>query len=57
LTIAPLRRRRPSLNVSGSLIGGIPETQEMLDFCGEHGITADVEVTPTGRSTKPTSAC
>ena len=33
-------------SVSGSLIGGIPETQEMLDFCGEHGITADVEVIP-----------
>ena len=32
--------------VSGSLIGGIAETQEMLDFCGEHGITADVEVIP-----------
>lgn len=31
---------------SGSLIGGIAETQEMLDFCGEHGITADVEVIP-----------
>jgi uncharacterized zinc-type alcohol dehydrogenase-like protein len=33
-------------SVSGSLIGGIRETQEMLDFCGEHGITADVEVIP-----------
>ena len=31
---------------SGSPIGGIPETQEMLDFCGEHNITADVEVIP-----------
>ncbi len=30
--------------LSGSLIGGIAETQEMLDFCGQHGITADVEV-------------
>jgi uncharacterized zinc-type alcohol dehydrogenase-like protein len=26
------------------MIGGIPETQEMLDFCAEHGLTADVEV-------------
>ncbi len=33
-------------SLSGSLIGGIPETQEMLDFCGEHNITADVEVIP-----------
>jgi uncharacterized zinc-type alcohol dehydrogenase-like protein len=31
-------------SLSGSIIGGIQETQEMLDFCGEHGITADVEV-------------
>ncbi len=31
---------------SGSNIGGLPETQEMLDFCGEHNITADVEVIP-----------
>jgi alcohol dehydrogenase (NADP+) len=33
-------------SVSGSNIGGIAETQEMLDFCGTHGITADVEVIP-----------
>ena len=33
-------------SLSGSLIGGIAETQEMLDFCGEHNITADVEVIP-----------
>jgi uncharacterized zinc-type alcohol dehydrogenase-like protein len=32
--------------LSGSNIGGITETQEMLDFCGEHNITADVEVIP-----------
>jgi uncharacterized zinc-type alcohol dehydrogenase-like protein len=31
---------------SGSLIGGIAETQEMLDFCGKHNITSDVEVIP-----------
>ena len=30
--------------VAGSLIGGIAETQELLDFCGMHGITSDVEV-------------
>ncbi|HET7437745.1 MAG TPA: NAD(P)-dependent alcohol dehydrogenase [Thermoanaerobaculia bacterium] len=33
-------------SVSGSNIGGIAETQEMLDFCGKHNITADVEVIP-----------
>jgi uncharacterized zinc-type alcohol dehydrogenase-like protein len=31
---------------SGSNIGGLPETQEMFDFCGAHNITADVEVIP-----------
>ncbi|RAJ10893.1 putative zinc-type alcohol dehydrogenase-like protein [Chitinophaga skermanii] len=30
--------------LTGSSIGGIPETQEMLDYCGEHNITSDVEV-------------
>jgi alcohol dehydrogenase (NADP+) len=33
-------------SLSGSIIGGIAETQEMLDFCGKHGITSDVEVIP-----------
>jgi uncharacterized zinc-type alcohol dehydrogenase-like protein len=33
-------------SLSGSLIGGIPETKEMLDFCGAQNITADVEVIP-----------
>ena len=33
-------------SLSGSLIGGIAQTQEMLEFCGEHNITADVEVIP-----------
>jgi uncharacterized zinc-type alcohol dehydrogenase-like protein len=33
-------------SLSGSPIGGIAETQEMLDFCGKHNITADVEVIP-----------
>ncbi|MFA7541618.1 MAG: zinc-binding dehydrogenase, partial [Lysobacterales bacterium] len=35
-----MKRRR----LAGSLIGGIRETQEMLDFCAEHGITADIEM-------------
>ena len=30
--------------VAGSVIGGIAETQEMLDFCGQHGITSDIEL-------------
>jgi len=39
---APLVLSRKAL--AGSLIGGIAETQEMLDFCGQHGITSDIEV-------------
>lgn len=31
-------------SLAGSLIGGIKETQEMLDFCAEHNITSDVEI-------------
>jgi uncharacterized zinc-type alcohol dehydrogenase-like protein len=42
LNTAPLVFRGKSL--TGSLIGGLKETQDMLDFCGEHGITSDVEV-------------
>ena len=33
-------------SVSGSMIGGMPETQQMLNYCGQHNITADVEVIP-----------
>ncbi|HEV2847008.1 MAG TPA: zinc-binding dehydrogenase, partial [Thermoanaerobaculia bacterium] len=35
--------------LAGSLIGGIPETQEMLDFCATHGITSDIEIIPIQR--------
>ena len=44
VTAFSLITRRRSL--SGSAIGGITETQEMLDFCGKHNIIADVEVIP-----------
>lgn len=37
-----MKRRR----IAGSLIGGIAETQEMLDFCGQHGIISDIELIP-----------
>ena len=37
-----MERRR----LAGSAIGGIRETQEMLDFCAEHGITSDIELIP-----------
>jgi uncharacterized zinc-type alcohol dehydrogenase-like protein len=44
LAAGPLvfRRRR----LAGSLIGGIRETQEMLDFCAKHNVAADIEVIP-----------
>jgi uncharacterized zinc-type alcohol dehydrogenase-like protein len=34
----------PRRNLAGSLIGGIGETQEMLDFCGTHGVACDIEL-------------
>ncbi len=37
-----LKRR----SIAGSAIGGIPETQEMLDFCAKHKIPADIELIP-----------
>jgi uncharacterized zinc-type alcohol dehydrogenase-like protein len=36
-------------SIAGSLIGGIAETQEMLDFCAEHGIVSDIETIPVQR--------
>ncbi len=41
LNSAPLVTGRKA--VAGSVIGGIAETQQMLDFCGKHGITSDIE--------------
>ena len=38
-SLIPFRR-----NFAGSTIGGIPETQEMLDFCGKHNIVAEIEM-------------
>jgi uncharacterized zinc-type alcohol dehydrogenase-like protein len=35
-------------SLAGSLIGGIRETQEMLDFCAEKGVASEVEVIPIG---------
>jgi len=41
MTLGSKRRR-----ILGSGVGGLPETQEMLDFCGRHGIEADIEIVP-----------
>lgn len=35
--------------IAGTGSAGVPATREMLAFCGEHGMTADVEVVPAGR--------
>ena len=43
--------------LAGSLIGGIRETQEMLDYCGEHNITSDIEIIPIQGSMRRTTAC
>lgn len=42
LGATPLISRRRSL--SGSMIGGIRETQEMLEFCGKHNVVSDIEL-------------
>src|SRR5690606_12658545 len=44
MTLSPIHMIFTRKGVAGSLIGGIPETQEMLDFCGRHHITAEVEM-------------
>ena len=44
--------------LAGSMIGGIAETQEMLDFCAEHGLGAEIElIARRPRSTRRTSGC
>jgi uncharacterized zinc-type alcohol dehydrogenase-like protein len=40
-SLIPKRR-----HLAGSMIGGIPETQEMLDFCGKHGVVSEIEIIP-----------
>jgi uncharacterized zinc-type alcohol dehydrogenase-like protein len=42
--VAPFALLFKRRSLSGSLIGGLPETQEMLDFCGRHNITCDIEM-------------
>jgi uncharacterized zinc-type alcohol dehydrogenase-like protein len=43
----PLLMKRRS--IAGSGIGGVKETQEMLDFCGKHNIVSDIEIVPTSK--------
>lgn len=44
LSVVPFNLVWPRRNLAGSLIGGIAETQELLDYCAEHGITSDIEL-------------
>jgi len=44
LPVSPFSLIPGRKSFSGSLIGGLKETQEMLDFCGQHGITSDIEM-------------
>ena len=46
LPVAAFNMLMPRKQFAGSAIGGIAETQEMLDFCAAHGIVSDVEVIP-----------
>ena len=56
ITLVGLPEKPPAVNIfslisrrasiAGSMIGGMPETQEMLDYCGRHNITSSVEVIP-----------
>jgi len=45
-TISPFGLVMNRRSLAGSLIGGIKETQEMLDFCGKHNIVSDIELIP-----------
>ncbi|WP_044378496.1 NAD(P)-dependent alcohol dehydrogenase [Streptomyces noursei] len=49
LPIAPFALIGGRRSIAGSLIGGIAETQEMLDFCAEHGLTSEIEVISADR--------
>jgi len=54
LSVTPFSLIMGRRSLSGSPIGGIKETQEMLDFCGENNITSDVESYQYRRSMRPT---
>lgn len=45
-SFAPFNLIANRRSIAGSMIGGMPETQQMLDYCGQNNITADVEVIP-----------
>ncbi len=46
ISVSPLLLQTKRRSIAGSIMGGMAETQEMLDFCGAHGIGADVQILP-----------
>ena len=46
-----------SINFSGPIMGAIRETQEMLNFCGEHNVTADIEMMGTQQINQSDDRC
>jgi uncharacterized zinc-type alcohol dehydrogenase-like protein len=46
VTVAAFSLIRGRHSIAGSMIGGIPETQEMLDFCAQRQVACDIEVIP-----------
>jgi uncharacterized zinc-type alcohol dehydrogenase-like protein len=46
LSVAPFAILKNRRSLAGSMIGGMTETQEMLDYCADHGIVSDIELTP-----------
>ncbi len=46
VSVAPFSMVTNRRSLSGSMIGGMKETQEMLNYCAEHGIVSDIELTP-----------
>jgi D-arabinose 1-dehydrogenase-like Zn-dependent alcohol dehydrogenase len=48
ISVAPMSLLMKKAMIGGSLIGGLEETQEMLDFCGEKGVVSEVEVINIG---------
>ena len=53
LTLPAFRLVPKRRSLAGSMIGGISKIQEMLDYCGEHGITSDSEVIPIQKINEP----
>ena len=56
LPVAPFSLMTNRVSLAGSTIGGMKETQEMLDYCAEQGIVSDIEMIGSTSSTRRMSA-